>query len=376
VASTDLDKLLNLRLENSGLNHRVLQNIESYHPDKIILNAEASHQKLHNFASNDYLALSEHRQDTSLYSQPSSRLLCGNLQLHNDVEKNIAQWLGYQDSLTFATGYMTNLGVLSCLAQKGDLILMDKKCHASLIDGARLSKAQFKRYHHLDLNHLEKLLETSVNHNTTWVVTESLFSMDGDLPDVNRLIQLKKKYHFKLIVDEAHGIGVYGKQGTGWFSEFAEPSKYIDVFIFNFSKAFALQGGVVAGSHALKKFLINRCRTFIYTTATPIYQLHYIQQRLELIKNATRERKHLKFLCEEIQNSLGIKRPWSPIIPFIVGSGEKTLKLAAKLLKNGFYCPAILAPTVRESEARLRISLNSKHQLDTLNSLTQELEQV
>jgi 8-amino-7-oxononanoate synthase len=369
----DLDKLLNHRLDASGSKHRKLTNIEVYHPDRIIINQDASHQKVLNFASNDYLGLSEHKQTATLGSQPSSRLLCGNLQQHSDVEKDIADWLGYQDCLTFSTGYTANLGVLSCLAQKGDTILMDKFCHASLIDGARLSNAELKRYRHLDYTHLEELLKTCYTENTIWVVTESLFSMDGDLPDVQKLIELKQKYNFKLIVDEAHGIGVYGKYGRGWFSNFIEPSKLIDVFIFNFSKAFALQGGAVAGSHALKNFLINRCRTFIYTTATPIYQLNYIQQRLTLIKSADKEREHLKKISEQLQTDLGLKRPWSPIIPFIVGSGEKALELASLLLKNKIYCPAILPPTVREGEARLRISLNSKHLLNNIHDLAEEL---
>ena len=375
MAVDSFDEILKQRLLKKGTNHRELKNIETYKPTHLQIKSGDTKKGLINFASNDYLGLSEHQLQVHLSSQPSSRLLSGNLEMHTYIENEIAEWLGYEDSITFATGYMANLGLLSCIAIKGDTLLLDKHCHASLIDGAKLSEADFKRFNHLDYNHLEKLLQQNGSKGTQWVVTESLFSMGGDLPDVKRLKELKDKYHFKLIVDEAHGIGVYGDKGKGWFSEFYKPSELIDIFIFNFSKAFALQGGAVAGSQVLKEYIVNRCRTFIYTTATPAYQLEHIPLRLKQIQAADEDRKKLKQLCLSLQQLIGLTRPWSPIIPYHIGDGLKTLNLSKHIFEKGFYCPAILPPTVRVNEARLRISLNSKHEQHEIEALMQCLKQ-
>jgi 8-amino-7-oxononanoate synthase len=328
-----------------------------------------------NLASNDYLALSREKEMVEVSSQPSSRLLGGNSCEHTAFEELLAEAWGFGASLFYPTGYMANIGVLACLPQKGDLVLLDRLCHASLIDGVRLSRAEWKRYRHLDLEHLEAQLKAYSGSGQIWVVTESLFSMDGDLPNAQALAELKARYGFFLLVDEAHGVGVYGPQGRGWFAE-QGVLEAVDIVTFNFSKSFALQGGVVLGSSNLKRHLVAHSRTQIFTTATPTSHWALLPKRLKLLQEAEASREHLKTLSLECATQLGLKSTFSPIVPYHVGEATRALELFEGLWEKGYYCPAILPPTVPEGGARLRLSLNASHQLEDILAFSRVLKEL
>lgn len=363
-----LDELLDRRLSRPP-NHRELRPLSHYDP-RLLRFGDGGSSRL-NFSSNDYLGLSRLGGRVDYGSQPSSRLLGGNLALHEDLEVQLARWLEVEAGLLYPTGMMANLGLLSCIATRGDLILLDKFSHASLLDGAQLSQATWKRFRHNDLGQLQTLIENwqpKVQH--IFVVTESLFSMDGDRPDFAGLARLKAQYGFSLIVDEAHAIGVYGSEGRGLTHEHAGLA---DILTFSLSKSFALQGGVVAGSASLKRFLVNRSRAQIYTTATPAGALQLLPQRLQALRAAGDARAQLEKLCQSAASAAGIPGPWSPIVPIHIGPGDLARRLAEELWARDIYAPAVLPPTVPEKRARLRISLNACHREEDLARLFQVL---
>ena len=326
-----------------------------------------------NFASNDYLGLSELNKEVLVKSQPSSRLLAGNTQKHLDLEHLLSDYLNRPASLTYPSGYTANMGVLSCLPERGDLILMDRLSHASLLDGARLSGAKIERFHHQDMNHLESLLKRhQTSHRVIWVVSEGLFSMDGDLCPIQDLIELKSKYGALLLIDEAHSMGLYGKSGRGWADD-QNCLGQVDILTFNLSKAFALQGGVVSGSQQLITSLIRHSRQQIYTTATPLSHLELLPERLESLKSADSQRKKLQSLCESLSKLLKRNGPWSPILPFHLDGAHQALDIAEELWKQKIYCPAILPPTVQPNTSRLRISLNATLSPEDLDTLSKSL---
>lgn len=364
-----LDPFLRDRFSDHG-SHRKLRAFDSYGPRFLI---DDTGRSVLNFASNDYLGLSTLNQSSEVISQPSSRLLAGNTSRHLEIEELIADFLYKEASLTFPSGYTANLGVLSTLPQKGDLIVMDRLCHASLLDGARLSGARIERFKHQDLGHAEDILiRLREKHKQIWMVSEGLFSMDGDLCSVRDLVELKEKHGAFLIVDEAHSMGIYGNQGRGWAEEEGFLDQ-VDILTFNFSKSFALQGGVVAGSGVLKESLVRHCRQQIYTTATPISHITSIPSRLEMVKAADKERHQLKSVSLGLSKALNRDSTWSPIIPYQLDEDRGALHLAEKLWHDGVFCPAILPPTVPPNTSRLRISLNALHQEKDIQRILQSL---
>lgn len=370
---TDLNFELGQRLQE-GSSHRNLKPIKSYGTRFVELEREGQVEKYLNFASNDYLGLSEQVMPVDFHSQPSSRLLSGNLLSLEQIESDIAKWMNKGSATIFSSGYTANLGMLSCLTKKGDLILADHAIHASLIDGMRLSSAKWKRFKHLDLEDLEKQLsETENQFENIWVVVEGLFSMDGDHFPLEQLLLLKSKYSFYIILDEAHSFGIYGEKGRG-LAEATQQLDEIDVMMFNFSKALAMQGGVVVGPPNLKRYLINNCRSLIYTTATPWSSLQGLPNRLDQLKRADSSRASLKELCLYAQKlfEINIDR-WSPILPIHLGDHELTHKVSQHLFSKGIYCPAILPPTVPQQKARLRVSLTACHKKEDIDFLFREI---
>ncbi|MDR1322821.1 MAG: 8-amino-7-oxononanoate synthase [Candidatus Margulisbacteria bacterium] len=300
------------------------------------------------------------------FGASGSRLISGNHRLYARLEKELSLWKKTAAALIYPTGYMTNLGVISALMNKGDLIILDKLCHASLIDGARLAQADIRVFKHNNSASLEKILRQSRNYKKILVVTESIFSMDGDRTPLLELTTLRRQYGFWLLVDEAHAVGVFGERGEGLAGQLGV-NQDIDIQIGTFSKAFDGLGGYVCGSRLLIDYLVNRSRAFIYTTALPQIILQKNLANLKKVQSKKRREKLWKNIaCFGAR--LGVKAN-SAIIPLLIGDEQKTLALAEKLRDSGFIIPAIRYPTVPRGQARLRLTLSAeqtKRQMDKL----------
>ncbi len=331
-----------------------------------------------NLSGNDYLGLAGNRELVSeFYSRMSpdslldqfgpgasaSRLMTGNSELYEQLEQKLANLYGSQRALVFNSGYHGNVGILPVLSGKGDLILADKLCHASLIDGMRLSKADTIRYRHLDFDHLGSILEEKRNrYNRVFLVSESVFSMDGDLVDLPSLIALKKRFDCSLYLDEAHGVGVYGHQGLG-LAEQEGVIEDIDILFGTFGKALAGIGGFIACSAQVADYLVNRARSFIYSTGLPPVCLSWLLFVLDRVPAMTEEREQLlemaKWLRKELVQ-LGLTTGGtSQIIPVIIGDNSETMAASEKLRAAGFWATAVRPPTVPANTSRLRLSLGA-----------------
>jgi glycine C-acetyltransferase/8-amino-7-oxononanoate synthase len=300
------------------------------------------------------------------FGASGSRLISGNHQLYTRLERELALWKKAAAALIYPTGYMTNLGVISALMDKGDLIILDKLCHASLIDGARLAQADIRIFKHNNPADLEKVLRQSTRYQKILVVTESIFSMDGDHAPLAELTALRRQYGFWLLVDEAHAVGVFGERGEGLAGQLGVNGD-IDIQIGTFSKAFDGLGGYVCGSRLLIDYLINKSRAFIYTTALPKIILRKNLANLKKIQSKKQREKLWKNI-NYFSTRLGVKVD-SAIIPLLIGDEKKTLALAEKLRDNDFIIPAIRYPTVPRGQARLRLTLNAEQtqrQMDKL----------
>lgn len=343
-------------------------------------------KQLINFCSNDYLGLSAHpkvidraKEFTDRYGAGSgaSRLVSGTLYIHQKFEEKLAEALGLEAVLVFNSGFQANTSVIASLADRNSLILADKKCHNSLIQGALLSRTDFKRFNHNDLNHLEKLLkETSgKSYNRIWVVSETVFSMDGDQSDVQGLINLSQKYNALLYSDDAHALGVLGEKGLG----LNVGKEGIDISLGTFGKAFGAFGAFVGCSSEMKDYLINFCPGFIYTTALPPAVIGALDAALELIPEMNQERERLfsnirmvKTRLKELGFDTGNSE--SQIIPIIIGSEEETLKLSDFLENEGIWASAIRPPTVEQGASRIRITITLNHTEEDISHLLNTLE--
>ncbi|MDR3253893.1 MAG: pyridoxal phosphate-dependent aminotransferase family protein [Endomicrobium sp.] len=358
---------------------RTLNTIQS-NPTKTI---QIDGRKFINFSSNNYLDIAGNREIEAKivnsiekygFAGTSSRLICGNLLIHEKLETALAAFKNKQASLVFPSGYQTNVGVISALMsnEKESCIIIDKLNHASLWDGAKLSGVRIFVYEHCDMNSLEKVLQRTREYRMKLVITESIFSMDGDFTPLKDFTILCQRYDAVSMVDEAHSIGVFGKEGKG-LAEFFDVENKIDIIVGTLSKAFAVQGGFVCGSRKLIDFLINKSRAFIYTTAVSPIICAAALKSLEIIKKSDDKRQYLHTLSKALKNklnSLGFNtlNTQSQIIPILTGSIENTAKISASLLKKGIYTPAIKAPTVQD-KSRIRISLTSGHTIEDIEKL-------
>ena len=331
-------------------------------------------RRMLNLSSNDYLGLS---RDTRLrkefltrameeylpLSSASSRLLTGNFPAYTELEELLASSYGKESALVFNSGYHANVGILPALADKDTLILADKLVHASLIDGIRLSGAAYKRFRHQDYEQAEHILQNSAHtYKRIILVTESIFSMDGDIADLQRLARIKKQYPNALLyVDEAHAIGVRGKRGLG-IAEESGTLRDIDLLVGTFGKALASMGAFVVCSRLLHDVLVNRMRPLIFSTALPPLQVAWTSHIFRLLPRMEDRRTHLKKLSALVAQALqgqGGEISSSHIIPYIVHDSEACLRLAESLQRKGFYCLAIRPPTVPQGTSRLRLSLTA-----------------
>jgi 8-amino-7-oxononanoate synthase len=334
-----------------------------------------------NLASNDYLGLSTHPKVTAAASEAAlrysagsgaSRLVSGNLELYAQLESRLAEIKGTEAALVFPSGYHANLGLISALAGPGDAIVMDRLAHASLVDAARLSRARIKVFPHNDANALDRILSRTAMDKKI-VLAESVYSMDGDLAPAEALAEVCEKHEALLIVDDAHGFGVIGETGRG--VQEILPRRYSGLIVMGtLSKALGALGGYVAGSRILADYLINRARTFIYTTALPPSILASALASLEVLFGSAegpalleRLQVNREVLARGLKN-LGypVEEPGSAIFPVIVGEDDRALHLAQMLMEQGFFAPAIRPPTVPKGAARIRISLSARHSPDDL----------
>lgn len=359
------DEIQNLKTID---NYRQIYNIQKKSGKYIFID----NRKLLNLSSNDYLGLSTNKDllkefinsklddDEFLFSSASSRLLTGSSSIYNRLEENIAKRFKKEKALLFNTGYQCNLGVISSLAKPDDIIFSDKLNHASIIDGIKLSNAAFYRYKHLDYEHLKSLLQKYRNkYKSAFIISESIYSMDGDIADINILIDLKKKYNCTLIVDEAHAFGVYGENLCGYFENNLDD---IDIITATFGKALASQGAFAVGNKNIINFLTNKARSFIFSTAVPSASIMWIDWLLsEKFKTLKIQQQLLQLLIKKIEiyiNDIKITNSKTQIIPIIIGNNENTINISKILFDNNILALPIRTPSVPPNTARLRISLN------------------
>ena len=337
-------------------------------------------RKMLNMSSNDYLGLAsnenlhqsflqQYGDNFPSFTSSSSRLLTGNFPIYTDLEQLIAQRFQRESALLFNSGYHANLGILPALTTTKSLILADKLVHASMIDGILLSQCEFFRYRHNDYEHLKSLLEKNARKfDRTFIVTESVFSMDGDVVDLNYLVQLKKQFpNTYLYVDEAHAIGVYGKNGLG-IAERANVIADIDLLVGTFGKALASMGAYVVCDQILKECLINQMRPLIFSTALPPFNVAWTHFIFERLPQLSKERTHLEqlsaFLRQEVEQRTQIMPSQTCIVPYILGENEATLAKAKDLQEQGYYCLPIRPPTVPKGTSRIRLSLTADMTID------------
>jgi len=339
---------------------------------------------LKNFSSNDYLGLSQHPRVKQVYQEAiqnygagatASRLISGSMEPHRELEQLIADAKGTEAALTFSTGYSTSVGAITALLKKGDTVILDKLCHASLIDGARMSGATLRVFPHNHLEKLESLLASSCKNSApnsrVLVITESIFSMDGDAAPLKEITQLTQKYGSLLMVDEAHGLGVMGETGMGLAEELGIQDQ-IDFHMGTLGKAAGVAGGYLAASQVWIDLLVNRARSFIYSTAPPPAQAAASAEAIRLIRGEEGNQLRNKLwqnikVFRDISGITGASN--SAIIPWMVGKSDDALALARQLRDKGFLVPAIRYPTVPRHTARLRITLSAAHHSEEVHDL-------
>jgi 8-amino-7-oxononanoate synthase len=341
-----------------------------------------------NFCSNDYLGLAESPelreaviravQSTARVGGTGSRLLSGQTESWRELEEEFARFAGTEAALFFSSGYVANVGMLAALVGPDDVVYSDLLNHASLIDGMRLSGARKVIYSHLDLNALEDRLREDAG--APWrriIVTESVFSMNGDVAPLREMAALAEKYGAAMIVDEAHASGVHGPKGCGLAAE-AKILPQVLATLHTCGKALGSAGAFVCGPAVLKDHLINHARTFIFSTALPPYVAEQIRAALRLVMGMEREREMLKtrshkIICALQREGFDTANSRSQIVPVILGDNENTMKAAAHLQKEGFAVRGIRPPTVPQGQARLRLSLTTKIAEEDLTRLVSSL---
>lgn len=327
-----------------------------------------------NLASNDYLGLAQHPaiintiRETLLTEgggSGASRLVTGNRPLYSRLEEALAAWQHSEAALVFANGYMANSGVIRALVGREDVVFSDQLNHASIVDGIVLSRAEHARYRHNDMEHLKVLLNKHRDKRRKLIVTDAVFSMDGDQAHLRELVALKQEYGAMLMVDEAHSGGIYGERGEGLCSKLGLQND-VDVHMGTFSKSFGLYGAYVCGSRTLIRFLINKARPLIYSTALPPSLVAGISTALTLVQTDHWRRERLYSASKLFRSSLGdagfnVGPGDSPIVPVIVGDNERALCFSEALEEGGIAGVAIRPPTVPEGTARIRFSLSADH---------------
>ena len=326
------------------------------------------------FASNDYLGLAGHPEvvaaavhATETYGAGSgaARLVSGSLPPHQQLEQALAQFKGAASALTFGSGYLANVGAIPALVDRGGLILADRLCHASLIDGCRLSGADVRIYRHNDMEHLAALLAKRRAGRQTLIVTDGVFSMDGDLAPLPELATLAHSYEAHLYVDDAHGTGVMGAHGRGTVEHYGVEAR-IPLHMGTLGKALGSSGAFIAGPDPSIQYLLHRCRSFMFGTAPTPGSAAAAVAALQIVVREPERRRRLwdnrERLCAGFRRlGFTLAPTASPIIPILIGRAETALRFAEQLLANDIFAPAIRPPTVPAETSRIRVTVTSEH---------------
>lgn len=357
--------------------YRVFYIIEKNRSKFIRINGK----KLINFASNNYLALANDKRIIKKgYSiakefgagSGASRLVSGTTKIFLTLEEKIAKWIKKEKALIFNSGYTANIGVLSAIADRETVIFSDKLNHASIYDGISQSKAIMERYRHNDIEHLRVLLEKYKSYEKKIVITDAIFSMDGDIANLIEISKLKKEHDFLFIVDEAHSLGIFGENGEGLVNQL-NLNNDVDIIMGTLGKSIGVFGAFIAADNDIIEYLINFCRSFIFTTAFSPFVVGAIQESIKIIQSENRGEvvlKKARTLIEMFKKEgINTGNTNSQIVPIIVGENNFSLDLMNHLIGNAFFSPAIRPPTVQPKTARIRLGLSFFHTEDDLERL-------
>lgn len=367
---------------------RILEELKSHSHFRNLKNFEKKDEKyiyykgkkLLNLSSNNYLNIADNQAITQefldnvgnkySFGSASARLLTGTLPVYQELEELLSSLYGKESALLYNSGYHANVGISSALNQKGDVVFSDKLNHASIIDGMRLSDGKFFRFLHNDMHALEKLLERErKNFNNAFIITESVFSMDGDIEDLKKIVELKKKYNCIMIIDEAHAFGVFGENGLGVAEELGIIDD-VDLLVGTFGKAIGSMGAFVTGSKTMIDFLINKSRSFIFSTALPPINIAFSKWIIETqISKTAQKRKNMLNLAKKFGSQ-------SHIIPVVIGENKDTVDLCEVLFHNGYFTLPIRPPTVPVGTSRLRLSLTADIREEELQTLKEKIDEV
>lgn len=367
---------------------RILEELKSHSHFRNLKNFEKKDEKyiyykgkkLLNLSSNNYLNIADNQAITQefldnvgnrySFGSASARLLTGTLPVYQELEDLLSSLYGKESALLYNSGYHANVGISSALNQKGDVVFSDKLNHASIIDGMRLSDGKFFRFPHNDMHALEKLLERErKNFNNAFIITESVFSMDGDIEDLKKIVELKKKYNCIMIIDEAHAFGVFGEKGLGVAEELGIIDD-VDLLVGTFGKAIGSMGAFVTGSKTMIDFLINKSRSFIFSTALPPINIAFSKWIIETqISKTAQKRRNMLNLAKKFGSQ-------SHIIPVVIGENKDTVDLCEVLFHNGYFTLPIRPPTVPVGTSRLRLSLTADIREEELQTLKEKIDEV
>jgi len=346
-------------------------------------------KKVLSFCSNDYLGLANHPEVIDSFKQAadkygvgsgSAHLVSGHSVEHHALEEELADFMGTERALLFSTGYMANLGVVSALCDRHSEIYEDKLNHASLLDAALLSRAKRIRYPHLDSSNLEQRLTSSGSDNKL-IISDGVFSMDGDLAPLDKLVKLANKNNATLMIDDAHGIGVLGKKGKGIVEHVGLDSDSIPILVGTLGKAFGTAGAFVAGSEALIETLIQQSSSYIFTTAMPAAVAAATRKSLQLLAEESWRREKLQTLIKQFRTGaeelgLNLIDSVTAIQPIVIGETEQALSLSEKLFEKNILISAIRPPTVPEGTSRLRITFSATHTEKQVEKLLSTLKDI
>ena len=348
-----------------------------------------------NFASNDYLGLSQNSSikkaiinGINKYGNggSSSHLVSGHTEAHQNIEKITKNNIGFASSILFSSGYLANLGIITTIAEKDSFIYADKLNHASLNDACILSRGKFIRFPHNDMSALENHLKKNKTKKKKFIVTDGVFSMDGDIANIPELVKLAKKYDAYLYIDDAHGYGVLGKSGQGVLEHYEKKdsikkiTKDRIIYTLTLSKAVGVSGALVCANKKIVDLVINKSRPYIYTTAEQPALMYGIKRSFEIIKKnhslRSKINDHIYLFRRLINHKNLLVDSITPIQPLVIGDDKKAVKISNLLIELGFYVPAIRPPTVPKESARLRVSISALHSKGDIKKLSQAINKI